>query len=275
MADFSSVVITEQGKSLLAKVEAEKDILTFTIIKTSDITYKKENLYKLEDIENSKQIRNITSVIYENPNQVKISCRLSNEDVIDTGYNLACYGIYAKSKKYTNEILFAAASVDDINNADWISPAGSLNAITINLNTILIISNVEVSQVVISDDGVSTETFNEHVMSKGDASVHGATSQAEPNMIIARDGNGVAHVLYPLSPNNTTIVNKEALDNAIKNAEVPRGTLINYYTKGVQYKVNEYIAIDDENPNIPEYVEPTQPTTPTEPTEPEEPEAVI
>lgn len=308
MADFSNVVITEQGKSLLAKVEAEKDILTFTTIKTSDITYKKENLYTLIDIDNPKQIRNVNSVIYENPNQIKITCRLSNEDVIDTGYSLACYGIYAKSKKYTKEILFAAASVNDINNADWISPAGSLNAITINLNTILIISNVEVSQVVVSDDGVSTETFNEHVQSKGDSGVHGATSEAEPNMLIARDGNGAAHIIYPLNAQNTNIVNKLALDEAIKNAEVPRGTLINYFTKGVQYKVNEYVAIDDENKIIPEIKEPTtdtpsgdkdntggggssgggsntptnpdtgkddsgetKPTEPTEPTEPENP----
>lgn len=276
MADFSNVVITEQGKSLLAKIEAEKDILTFTTIKTSDITYKKENLYTLIDIDNPKQIRNVNSVIYENPNQIKITCRLSNEDVIDTGYSLACYGIYAKSKKYTKEILFAAASVNDINNADWISPAGSLNAITINLNTILIISNVEVSQVVVSGDGVSTETFNEHVNSKGINAVHGATDEAEAGAIVSRGVDGSAQIEYPTKPTDKTIVNKKALDTALSNlnidAGVPQEAVINYYMPNAVYKIGDVVAIETTMAERVPTVKPTEPEPEPEPEQPINPD---
>lgn len=280
MADFSNVVITEKGKSLIAKLQGNQDTLIFTTIKTSSKVYSKEDLYNLSDIEIIKQQRAINSVNYESPNMIKIVCKLDNKDVTENGYNLCSYGIYAKSKKNPEEILFAAVSTNDVSKADWVSTSSALNAITINLNTVLIVSNVEVAEVTISDNGVSTETFNEHINMKGESSVHGATYQAEPGMIIARDGNGAAHIIYPSNASNTNIVNKRALDEAIKNAEVPRGTLINYFTKGVQYKVNEYVAIDDENKVIPEIKEPTtdkpssgetKPTEPTEPTEPTPP----
>lgn len=265
MADFSNVVITERGKSLLAKVEAEKDILMFTTIKTSNTVYTKESLYNLIDINNPKQIRNINSVIYENPNQIKITCNLSNEDVVGVGYNLASYGIYAKSKKYTEEILLAAASVDSIDKTDWISPSGSLNAITINLNTILVISNIEIEKVVISDGGVSVETFNEHINAKGVNAVHGATNEPEAGAIISRAQDGSAEIEYPTRPTNKSIINKGIMDteigqtkselnanitniknkleNDIANVKMKQGVIVNYYDNTATYEQGEVVAI--------------------------------
>lgn len=241
MADFSNVVITERGKSLLARVEAEKDILMFTVIKTSDAVYTKENLYNLTDITNSKQVRNVNSVIYEQPNQIKITCNLSNEDVIDTGYNLASYGVYAKSKKHTEEILLAAASVDNINKADWVSPNSSLNAITINLSTVLIISGIEIEKVIIAE-GVTIDTFTEHVNAKGVNAVHGATSDAEANQIITRDANAQAKVLYDeASAEDDTIVNKKAMDTIVKKKQ---GVIVNYYDDATTYEEGEVVAIE-------------------------------
>lgn len=301
MADFSNVVITEKGKSLIAKLQGNQDTLIFTTIKTSSKVYSKEDLYNLSNIDFIKQQRAINKVNYESPNMIKIVCKLDNKDITESGYNLCSYGIYAKSKKNPEEILFAAVSTNDISKADWISPSSALNAITINLNTVLIVSNVEVAEVTISDEGVTSETFNEHTNSKGINAVHGATDEAEAGAIVSRGVDGSAEIEYPTKPTDKTIVNKSALDLAIKNAEVPRGTLINYFTKGVTYKVNEYVAIDDENKTIPEIKEPTidsgntdkpseggsttptnpdtgkddsgetKPTEPTEPTEPENP----
>lgn len=274
MADFSNVVITAQGKSLLAKVQAEKDILSFTIIKTSDVPYSKQGLYDLTDIENPKQIKDINIVLYKTPNNINIESTLTNEGLIE-GYNLACYGIYAKSKKYTKEILFAAASVDNINKADWVSPSGSLNALTINLNTTLIISDVEVSEVIVSNEGVSNATFNNHVNMKGDNSVHGATPLPEGGQIIARKEDGSAEINYPENPNATSIINKSALDEALANISVgadgvPQEQIINSFKLYKEYKKGDIIAINENgttedwnigNPNPTET--PTQPDTPS------------
>ena len=270
MADFSNVVITAQGKSLLAKVQAEKDILGFTVIKTSDVPYSKQGLYDLTDIENPKQIKDINIVLYKTPNNINIESTLTNEGLIE-GYNLACYGIYAKSKKYTKEILFAAASVDNINKADWVSPSGSLNALTINLNTTLIISDVEVSEIIVSNEGVSNATFNNHVNMKGDNSVHGATPLPEGGQIIARKEDGSAEINYPENPNATSIINKSALDEALANISVgadgvPQEQIINSFKLYKEYKKGDIIAINENgttedwnigNPNT------TQPDTPS------------
>lgn len=279
MANFSNVIITEEGKKLLAKVEAEKDILSFTQIKTSNVVYKKENLYSLVDIDNPKQIKPINTVTYEAPNKIKVEARLTNGG-LDEGYNLACYGVYGKSKKYTKEILIAAACVEDINEADWISPSGSLNIITINLNTYLLVSNIEIESVNVSDDGVSTETFNNHVNMKGESSVHGATYQAEPGMIIARDGNGAAEIEYPTKPTEKSIVNKKALDTALSNlnidAGVPQEAVINYYMPNAIYKVGDVVAIETTLAERVPTVKPTEPEpepeqpTPEQPTNPDD-----
>lgn len=246
MSNFTSAVITEAGKSLIAKLQAEKGILIFTKIKTSDIKYTKAELYNLDDIQNVKQTRTINSVIYQSPNRIEIDLSLTNEDIIEEGYNLVTYGIFGKSDIHPTEILIAAVSSNDISKADWISPTGSLNAITINLKTLLIVSDVEVSEIIITKEGVTVDTFNEHVTSGGENSVHGSTPEPTAGAIVARREDGSAEIIYPVNPTNDSIVNKSALTEAVKSIEVPRSTIINYYTKDVEYKENDYVCIDTE-----------------------------
>lgn len=272
MADFSNVVITEKGKNLIAKLQGNQDTLIFTTIKTSSKVYSKEDLYNLSNIEFIKQQRAVNKVNYESPNMIKIVCKLDNKDVTENGYNLCSYGIYAKSKKNPEEILFAAVSTNDISKADWISPSSALNAITINLNIVLIVSNVEVAEVIISDEGVTAETFNEHTNSKGINAVHGATEQAEAGAIISRGVDGSAEIEYPTKPTEKSIVNKKALDTALSNLNievgVPQEAVINYYTPNAIYKVGDVVAIET---TMAERV-PTEKPKPTEPEPEPEPE---
>ena len=273
MADFSNVVITEKGKSLIAKLQGNQDTLIFTTIKTSSKVYSKEDLYNLSNIEFIKQQRAINKVNYESPNMIKIVCKLDNKDITESGYNLCSYGIYAKSEKNLEEILFAAVSTNDISKADWISPSSALNAITINLNTVLIVSNVEVAEVTISDEGVIAETFNEHVNSKGINAVHGATDEAEAGAIVSRGVDGSAQIEYPTKPTDKTIVNKKALDTALSNlnidAGVPQEAVINYYMPNAIYKIGDVVAIETTMAERVPTVKPSEPEP--EPSNPEQP----
>lgn len=272
MANFNNIVVTDKGRELLAKIEANSDKLVFTKIQTSDIKYNKEQLKKLTALISIKQERSVQKIEYKAPDMVRVVAEIDNLGLVE-GYNVESYGILAKGNNLP-EVLFAAASnVGD--KADWMSPNGSLNQMRIRLSSILIIGSAELEAItVITDGAVSEETFYSHTEEGGESGVHNSTSEAEISTIISRDAYGSAKIKYPVTPTDDTIVNKSALDSAIKEtvstAGVPQEQIINSFKLYKEYKKGDIIAINENgttedwnigNPNPTET--PTQPDTPS------------
>lgn len=274
MANFTNISITEQGKSLIAQAQAEQKAMNFTNLKTSATVFKKSEMTTLTDISNPKQIIPISQVQFESPNRVTITCLLTNK-TLNEGYKLASYGVFGKIEGTENETLIAVTSVASIDQTDYIGASDSMSGLQVNLITVLLVSDLDVINTVIVNEGVSSEVFNRHVNSQGKDAVHGATSLPKGGQIVSRKEDGSAEINYPENPNGTSIINKNALDEALANISVgadgvPQEQIINSFKLYKEYKKGDIIAINENgttedwnigNPNPTET--PTQPDTPS------------
>ncbi|WP_321993885.1 hypothetical protein [Clostridium butyricum] len=156
MASFNKTIITNNGRSLIAKV-ISGDQIKFTKMVSSSRDYTSSDLSQLTDLSNVEQTIVISSIKKTSDSAVKITGIFSNKD-LKTGYKFKTVGLYAIDPDL-GEILYSvttASSVDDM-------PANTgigLSSITIGLVTDVSNSNntsFEVSDVAT----VSALEFNE------------------------------------------------------------------------------------------------------------------
>lgn len=156
MASFNKTIITNNGRSLIAKV-LSGDQIKFTKMVSSSRDYTSSDLIQLTDLSNVEQTIVISSIKKTSDSAVKITGIFSNKD-LKTGYKFKTVGLYAIDPDL-GEILYSvttASSVDDM-------PANTgigLSSITIGLVTDVSNSNnasLEVSDVAT----VSALEFNE------------------------------------------------------------------------------------------------------------------
>ncbi|MCQ2017300.1 hypothetical protein, partial [Clostridium butyricum] len=156
MASFNKTIITNNGRSLIAKV-ISGDQIKFTKMVSSSRDYTSFDLSQLTDLSNVEQTIVISSIKKTSDSAVKITGIFSNKD-LKTGYKFKTVGLYAIDPDL-GEILYSvttASSVDDM-------PANTgigLSSITIGLVTDVSNSNnasLEVSDVAT----VSALEFNE------------------------------------------------------------------------------------------------------------------
>ncbi|WP_455808483.1 hypothetical protein [Clostridium butyricum] len=156
MASFNKTIITNNGRSLIAKV-ISGDQIKFTNMVSSSRDYTSSDLSQLTDLSNVEQTIVISSIKKTSDSAVKITGIFSNKD-LKTGYKFKTVGLYAIDPDL-GEILYSvttASSVDDM-------PANTgigLSSITIGLVTDVSNSNntsFEVSDVAT----VSALEFNE------------------------------------------------------------------------------------------------------------------
>ncbi|WP_455819339.1 SGNH/GDSL hydrolase family protein [Clostridium butyricum] len=156
MASFNKTIITNNGRSLIAKV-LSGDQIKFTKMVSSSRDYTSSDLSQLTDLSNVEQTIVISSIKKTSDSAVKITGIFSNKD-LKTGYKFKTVGLYAIDPDL-GEILYSvttASSVDDM-------PANTgigLSSITIGLVTDVSNSNnasLEVSDVAT----VSALEFNE------------------------------------------------------------------------------------------------------------------
>ncbi|MBN1042503.1 hypothetical protein DVW07_10580, partial [Clostridium botulinum] len=156
MASFNKTIITNSGRSLIAKV-LSGDQIKFTKMVSSSRDYTSADLSQLTDLSNVEQTILISSIKKTSDSAVKITGIFSNKD-LKTGYKFKTVGLYAIDPDL-GEILYSvttASFVDDM-------PANTgigLSSITIGLVTDVSNSNnasLEVSDVAT----VSALEFNE------------------------------------------------------------------------------------------------------------------
>lgn len=106
MAEFSSLVITENGKSLISKIVLDGGSgLQFTKIATSETVYSENNLPTLTILDGIKQTTKVSNVEKISDTQMKLVAAIENSQ-LKTGYTLNSIGLYANDPE-KGEILYA------------------------------------------------------------------------------------------------------------------------------------------------------------------------
>lgn len=106
MAEYSKLVITNDGQALMAKMIAGSGNIDFTKICSSSTQYQENQLQSLTALSNIKQTTLVSKVSRTNNVAIKVEAVFSNVD-ITTGYYMRTLGLYAVDPD-KGEILYAA-----------------------------------------------------------------------------------------------------------------------------------------------------------------------
>lgn len=216
MAQFSQFYLTNLGKGLIAQAQGDTDKLIFTKMVTSDKQYTENQIPTLTKIEQIKQQKGIGGIKYIPPDVVEINTLIDGMDVT-AGYYIMSVAIFAKTEQENEEKLFAVCFILDSSKADWMSPNGSLNQMSINITARFITGNAQVTSITTVPDGtVSIDVFNQHT---NDRNAHGATSESNINTIISRNELGYSKIKSPNyeEAEDEHIMNKKSTTEAINN----------------------------------------------------------
>lgn len=125
MAEYSKLVITNDGQALMAKMIAGSGNIDFTKICSSSTQYQENQLQSLTALSNIKQTTLVSKVSRTNNVAIKVEAAFSNVD-ITTGYYMRTLGLYAVDPD-KGEILYAAC-IETSNNC-YIPP---YNGVTVS-----------------------------------------------------------------------------------------------------------------------------------------------
>lgn len=150
MGAYNHAIITTAGQSLSAQAIALGKDLTFTNVQASSHVYPAgtslEALTSLQDVEQTEQI---SSAVVTNSTQIKVSTRLTNEQV-STGYAINTIGILAKLDGDQTDTLFAVITAIS---ADTMPAYSAANPVALIYDVTLAISNAESISVVVDPTG--------------------------------------------------------------------------------------------------------------------------
>lgn len=113
MAEYSKLVITNDGQALMAKIIAGSGNIDFTKVCASSTQYTENQLQALTGLSNIKQTTLVSKVSRTNEVAIKVDAAFSNVD-ITTGYYMRTLGLYAVDPD-KGEILYAAC-IETTNN---------------------------------------------------------------------------------------------------------------------------------------------------------------
>lgn len=113
MAEYSKLVITNDGQALMAKMIAGSGNIEFTKVCSSSTQYTENQLQELTSLSNIKQTSLVSKVTRTNNVAIKVEAAFSNAE-LKTGYYMHTLGLYAVDPD-KGEILYAAC-VETSNN---------------------------------------------------------------------------------------------------------------------------------------------------------------
>ena len=105
MAEFSKLVITIKGQTLLAKMIAGSGNIEFTKVSAFSITYTDAQLKELTELSEEKQVSLVSKVTRTNEVAIKVEAAFTNAELVE-GYYIKGLGLYAVDPDY-GEILYA------------------------------------------------------------------------------------------------------------------------------------------------------------------------
>lgn len=107
MAEFSRLIITNNGQALMAKMIAGQGDIEFTRIAISSTEYNENQLQNLTSLSNIKQTTLVSKVTRTNDVAIKVEAGFTNAE-LKTGYNMNTLGLYALDPD-KGEILYAVS----------------------------------------------------------------------------------------------------------------------------------------------------------------------
>lgn len=145
MATYNQFVVTDAGRTLLAKAVANKGTFTISSIKTSSHTYTQGAIAALTSLADVKQSFPLASATTVDSTTVKLQFNVTNVGLA-TSYTLATLGVYAT---YNNsETLFAVSTANDPD----IMNAEQAGALVRNILTTIYIKTANASSISITVD---------------------------------------------------------------------------------------------------------------------------
>ena len=107
MAEYSRLIITNNGQALMAKMIAGQGDIEFTKIAVSSTEYNENQLQSLTSLSNIKQTTLVSKVTRTNDVAIKVEAGFTNAE-LKTGYNMNTLGLYALDPD-KGEILYAVS----------------------------------------------------------------------------------------------------------------------------------------------------------------------
>ena len=184
MADYSGMILTNNGIALQVKAEAGA-VLNFTKVKIGDGQLADgQTLQELNDLINPLQEANITSVQALTGGQCRVRANVTNEGVLQ-GFYVREVGLFAQDPD-AGEILYAIATSTS---ADFLPAEGGATAVNNQFDIIVVVGNASQITAVISVTGYALLTdFNAHLAEKASQSILGHVKVGSGVTI---DSNGV------------------------------------------------------------------------------------
>lgn len=152
MAEFSKLVTTEKGKTLLAKMLATEGIISFLKISTSSENYSIDELESLDDLSEIRQTGRISKVTRTNEVAVQVETTFDNAELRE-GYYIRSLGLYA-SDPDEGEILYAVTTETTGN--CYMPPYNGVTASGIFVKFITTVGNAENVSLEVNAAGVAT-----------------------------------------------------------------------------------------------------------------------
>jgi hypothetical protein len=177
MADYSGMILTNNGIALQVKAEAGA-VLNFTKVKIGDGQLADgQTLQELNDLINPLQEANITSVQALTGGQCRVRANVTNEGVLQ-GFYVREVGLFAQDPD-AGEILYAIATSTS---ADFLPAEGGATAVNNQFDIIVVVGNASQITAVISVTGYALLTdFNAHLAE--------IVTEAAANKILKLDAN--------------------------------------------------------------------------------------
>lgn len=107
MAEFSKLIVTDKGNTLIAKALANEAVIKFTKVASSDNSYEVSELEQLESLRDIRQTYLEPRVKRVNNVSVEVSSAFNNMELTE-GYYIMAFGLYADDPD-DGEILYGVA----------------------------------------------------------------------------------------------------------------------------------------------------------------------
>lgn len=152
MAEFSKLVTTDKGKTLLAKMLASEGLISFSKISTSSAGYSIDELESLNILSDIKQTGSISRITRTNEVAVQVETTFDNAGLKE-GYYIRSLGLYAVDPD-EGEILYAVTTETTGN--CYMPPYNGVTASGIFVKFITTVGNAENVSLEVNAAGVAT-----------------------------------------------------------------------------------------------------------------------
>lgn len=151
MAEFRTMVITNKGQALIAKMLAGKGNIQFTKISLSDSTYTDAQILAMGSISGVKQTASISRITKTSSAAVKIEGAVSNA-ALKTGYYIRTIALHAMDPD-DGDIVYAACGATT---PGWMPPYNGVSTSGCYLNLVTTVQNASNVTVTVDPAGVAT-----------------------------------------------------------------------------------------------------------------------